>query len=112
MPGGRARWSSWGSRGRSRRACVVGLGDQAFEVALGAESVAQELVLCHFDGVGLALVFGQMADEGEDERGVGGRGGANKDHEKKFFDVIITMCAGEFRRRDATNQKTDKGAGI
>ena len=56
-----------------REACglAVFFGDEAFVVGLRAEAVAQQLLLGDLDGVGLAFVLGESANEGEDERDIG-----------------------------------------
>jgi hypothetical protein len=52
------------------------VGDDAVEAFGFAEAVAKEIGLGGEDGVGLALVGGEVADEGEDLGDVGGCGGA------------------------------------
>ena len=52
------------------------LGDEAVEAFCGAEAVAEEVGFGGVDGVGFALVGGEVADEGEDLGDVGWRGGA------------------------------------
>ncbi len=53
------------------------LGDEAGEDFLRAEAVAEEVGFGGYDGVGLALVGGEVADEGEDLGDVVGCGGAD-----------------------------------
>jgi hypothetical protein len=55
---------------------LVELGDEAVEAFGFAESVAEEIGLGGVDGVGLALVLGEVADEGEDLGDVGWSSGA------------------------------------
>ena len=45
---------------------AVVLGDQHARNTVGPEHVARELVAVEHDGVGLAFVLGQLADERED----------------------------------------------
>lgn len=59
---------------------VVPLGDEAGEDFLRAETVAEEVGFGGDDGVRLALVGGEVADEGEDLGDVGGGGGADIEH--------------------------------
>ena len=52
------------------------MGHDAMEAAWLAEAVAEEIGFGGVDGVWLALVGGEVADEGEDLRDVSGRGRA------------------------------------
>ncbi len=54
--------------------------DEAGEAWLWAEAVAEEVGFGGYDGVGFALVEGQLADEAEDVGDVGGRGGTDRQH--------------------------------
>ena len=60
---------------------AVPLGDEAGEDFLRAEAVAEEVGFGGYYGVGLALVGGEVADEGEDVGDVVGRGGSDFEHE-------------------------------
>jgi hypothetical protein len=56
---------------------AITLGHDAAEARGGAEAVAQEVGFGGEDGVGLALIEGQLMDEGEDLGDVGGGGWAD-----------------------------------
>ena len=53
---------------------AVDFGDDAVEAPGGAEAIAEEVGFGGKDGVGFALVGGEVADEGEDLGDVGGCG--------------------------------------
>ena len=55
----------------------VDVGDEAVEAGGGAEAVAEEVGFGGQDGFGFQLVGGQVADELEDLRDVGGDGWAD-----------------------------------
>jgi hypothetical protein len=65
-----------GKAGGRRGVCFRQLGDDAVEAFGFAEAVAEEIGFGGVDGVGFAFVGGEVADEGEDLRDVGGSGGA------------------------------------
>ena len=56
---------------------AVVVGDEGGEAGVGSPAVAEEVGFGGDDGVGLALVVGEFADEAEDGGDVGGRGGAD-----------------------------------
>ena len=58
------------------RAALLELGDDAIEAFGFAEAVAEKIGLRGVDGVGLALVLREVANELQNLRNVGGRGGA------------------------------------
>jgi hypothetical protein len=66
--------------GRYGLAVLFELGDDAMEAGGGAEAVAEQVGLGGEDGLGFALVDGQLADEAEDLGDVGRVGGADFEH--------------------------------
>ena len=69
-----------GEAGGDVVAGLLQVGDEAVEAWGGAEAVAEEVGFGGVDGVGFALVGGEVADEGEDLGDVGGGGGADGEH--------------------------------
>ena len=59
---------------------VVPIDDEHMKFWIGAEAIAEDVGLGGDDGVGLALVLGERADEAQDQRGVGGLGIADGKH--------------------------------
>src|SRR6202044_2456795 len=84
-----------GEAGRSGGACFRYVGDDAVEAFGGAEAVAEQVGFGGEDGVGLALVGGEVADEGEDLGDVGGGSGAEVEgcwHEEVVW--LQISCGG------------------
>jgi len=84
------------------------VGDEAVEALGFAEAVAEEVGFGGVDGVGFALVGGEVADEGEDLRDVGRGGGAEGEGGLHFFGLDTRLddgplCAGRDKRQAGGN---------